>query len=416
MSSKKDKGVKTKPRPHEKKPVTRPQRASFQGLLLEGRKKKKNTCCKYLFQRRKTLDMIPLTILFPLYIANSQNEMQKNEEKKNDRRRKSLSIYQSSKIREIVNTTLEEVSASKVESEDSCEKRLQEVLTKAKSSGMSAEELFSFFTGGDKSTSQITREHFLHAVSKLGHSFSVLADDELEVILKKFDVNGDGFISIAEFKNYCYSIPSICWKAERMRLEQTGELDEIKNSLLKDTRKDEEEPYGKEVLRTSKFFWKVHSNVEIRIFHSVPHNAVTLQTYCQRDEKELPLLWISGDSVTSSISDSLEIEQNKGGENWKVIVDLLELKLQEEQILPYLKNVPLIEKPQNLANPPKIDSVCTLQQNFRQKMQSFKVKKRQVRESRRSVEGLTTSLLLGLEEALAVCDDGDFEGEQNHKR
>lgn len=342
--------------------------------------------------------------------------MQKNEEKKNDRRRKSLSIYQSSKIREIMNTTLEEVSGSKVESEDSCEKRLQEVLTKAKSSGMSAEELFSFFTGGDKSTSQITRENFLHAVSKLGHSFSVLADDELDLILGKFDVNGDGFISVAEFKNYCYSIPSICWKAERMRLEKTGELDEIKNSLLKYARKDEEEPYGKEVLRTSKFFWKANSNVEIRIFHSVPHNAVTLQTYCQRDEKELPLLWISGDSMTSSISDSLETEQNKGGVNWKVIVDMLELKLKEEQILPYLKNIPLIEKPQSLANPPKIDSGCTLQQNFLQKMQSFKVKKRQVRESRRSVEGLSSfasSLLLGLEEDLAVDDDdGDFEGEQ----
>lgn len=47
MSSTKDNGKKTKPRPHEKKPVTRPQRASFQGLLLEGSKKKKNTCCKY---------------------------------------------------------------------------------------------------------------------------------------------------------------------------------------------------------------------------------------------------------------------------------------------------------------------------------------------------------------------------------
>ena len=49
-------------------------------------------------------------------------------------------------------------------------------------------------------------------------------------------------------------------------------------------------------------------------------------------------------------------------------------------------------------------------------MQSFKVKKRQVRESRRSVEGLSniaSSLLLGLEEALAVGDDdGNFEVEQ----
>lgn len=319
-----------------------------------------------------------------------------------------------------MNTTLEEASDSKVESKDSCEKRLQEVLTKAKSSGMSAEELFSFFTGGNKSTTQITRENFLHSVSKLGHSFSVLADDELDVMLTKFDINGDGFISIAEFKNYCYSIPSICWKAERLRVENNGELEElkeeIKNSLLKDAQKDKEEPHGKEVLRTSKFFWKANSNVEIRIFHSVPHNTFTIQTFCQRDEKELPLLWISADIVNYSIPDSSEPEQSKGEVNLKVIVENLELKLKEEQILPYLKTIPLIERPPNLANPPKIECGCTLQQNFLQKMQSFKVKKRQVRESRRSVEGLSnlaSSLLLGLEEALAVGDDdGNFEGEQ----
>ena len=67
------------------------------------------------------------------------------------------------------------------------EERLQTVLTKAKERGLSAEKIFSFFTGTDPTVLEITRESFLEALEKLGNTIIVLSDDELTDLVKKFD-------------------------------------------------------------------------------------------------------------------------------------------------------------------------------------------------------------------------------------
>ena len=75
----------------------------------------------------------------------------------------------------------------------------------------------------------LARLQFKEGLQRLGSKLFDLTDQELDEIIAKFDVDGDGTISIAEFKVYCYyQIPSVSWKAERKRVEASGEMAKLK--------------------------------------------------------------------------------------------------------------------------------------------------------------------------------------------
>jgi len=109
-----------------------------------------------------------------------------------NRRRKTLDVLRagaaSAAVRNIIDDTDTMGSILKgLVLEGTPEERLQAVLTKAKERGLSAEKIFSFFTGTDPSVLEITRESFLQALEKLGNTIIVLSDDELTDLVKKFD-------------------------------------------------------------------------------------------------------------------------------------------------------------------------------------------------------------------------------------
>mmetsp|Transcript_37168 Transcript_37168/g.100445 ORF Transcript_37168/g.100445 Transcript_37168/m.100445 type:complete len:249 (+) Transcript_37168:472-1218(+) len=95
--------------------------------------------------------------------------------------------------------------------------KLWTVMTKAKESGMNVEQIFSFFksdAGGD-----ISPLDFQEGLEKIGPALR-LTELELAEIFQVLDQDGDQTIDIAEFKDHCYKIPRLAWKAERIRMER----------------------------------------------------------------------------------------------------------------------------------------------------------------------------------------------------
>jgi len=129
------------------------------------------------------------------------------------------------KLRALLDDAMSNIVAS-INLEGSPEDRLKQIMTKAKETGMTVGKIFSFFTN---KPNHFTKEEFVRGLEALGDGLFNLSNEEVDEIIAKFDVDGDGTISIAEFKMYCYyQIPSVPWKAERRRVEASGEMDKIK--------------------------------------------------------------------------------------------------------------------------------------------------------------------------------------------
>ena len=224
---------------------------------------------------------------------------------------------QSSQIREILENTTMDDSISHFAVEGTPEERLQAVMTKAKARGMSTENIFAFFNGGNPNTTRITKKTFLEALEKLGDTFLVVTDEELTDLVCRFDKNCDGQISIAEFKNYCYNeIQTVPWKAERHRLEKSGELKKLKAQISRrfllcdDDDDGDSNSCGDEVNVTSKFFWRTGTNLEIRLFYSLSLDVITMQMFNQTTSQELPSIYVCKNKIEYQISNLAE-EINK---------------------------------------------------------------------------------------------------------
>ena len=253
-------------------------------------------------------DVVSLIILY-IFLRDSKNvNDSKLSERKAERRRNSLNFMsksaQSEQIREMIETTMDGYLDALI-IEGSTEERLQAVMTKAKERGMRPDEIFRFFNGGNPNTSHISKETFLESLEKLGDTFVITSRKELDNIVMKFDHNKDGQVSIDEFKNYCYEIPTLPWKAEKLRLERTGELRKLRAQLsrrftLSDL--DDRHSCGEEVYRTSKLFWKANNSTEIRLFYSKDLDVITVQIYSQSFEKELPSIFVCRNKVEYQIT------------------------------------------------------------------------------------------------------------------
>lgn len=99
-------------------------------------------------------------------------------------------------MRALLDDSLGSIVAS-VNLEGPPEQRLQQIMTKAKETGMTVQKIFSFFTNHPEF---FTKEEFKTGLEALGDGLFNLTDEELDEIIAKFDVDGDGTISIAEFK------------------------------------------------------------------------------------------------------------------------------------------------------------------------------------------------------------------------
>lgn len=109
-----------------------------------------------------------------------------------------------------------------VTSDTTPHEKMEKVMIMAKGGGMSTEEIFKFFDkNGD---GNITADEFASALTKLGPDIFRCTDDEINTLVAEFDDDGNGEVSMEEFKNWCYQISALSWKAERIRLRDAGEF------------------------------------------------------------------------------------------------------------------------------------------------------------------------------------------------
>jgi len=175
--------------------------------------------------------------------------------------------------------------------------RLETVMTKAKESGLSADKIFSFFKGGEKlnRSVRLTKEEFLSGLEKLGDNVFVLTSKELDELVEKFDTDGDGMISLDEFRTYClFQIPSLAWRAERQRMEKSGEMELLKARLS--SRLSELSrfvvPCGDEFCSTSKLFWRTQANIRIHMFYCEPMDIITIQLCLENAREEMSPIYV----------------------------------------------------------------------------------------------------------------------------
>jgi len=150
---------------------------------------------------------------------------EKSMKKKNERRERTFTqIGVSASVRSAMASQMGEL-LSKIDANQSAEEKLKQVMIGAKQSGMTVEKIFSFFSNDSNSTKDLTPDAFRSALKALSPTVFDLEESEVKEIVVKFDTDGDGLISFAEFKNYCYyNINAVCWRAERLRMEKSGEM------------------------------------------------------------------------------------------------------------------------------------------------------------------------------------------------
>jgi len=324
------------------------------------------------------------------------------------------------------------------------EERLQAIMTVAKESGITLDKLFSHFQGESSYEGHITAQGFWDALGKLADSMFMVSEEEMKEIVKKFDVNGDGMISLAEFKAYClFQIPGVAWKAERQRLESSGEILQITAGLKEGFQRGEIKiyPCGDEVYRASKLFWQKNISVEMELFYCAPMDVVTVRLSNLSNGDILPLLYVkkSECKVANKVKaedvflptqvSGVQLTENESlgqiKEEWLLIGKyiLARLKLKQSpggvkisensiprrtstSIEPYLCKLSgdalqslTIAKPINIGDPPPVDpnSRATLVQ-FQHALTSFQQDSLDLRSSRQSAQLFSASVEDALKE------------------
>lgn len=243
--------------------------------------------------------------------------------KRVNRRRKSMDLLRhtthSSQIKETLESTMK-AALDSIIFEGTPEERLQTIMTKAKESGLTADKIFSFFLQDGKQKNKIkessskqkneesvshkratllTKEQFKNGLEQVGQDALCMSDEELDELVIKFDTNEDDMISLDEFRNYCYfQIPSLAWKAERQRLEKSGEMEMLRNRLSTrlSRRSLHKMDCGKEFCNTTKLFWRTKTTLHVRMYFCSTIDIITIQMFTEPNEehpqKVLPPLYV----------------------------------------------------------------------------------------------------------------------------
>jgi len=223
--------------------------------------------------------------------------------------------------------------------------KLDTVMTKAKETGMRVDQMFKHFELNRKG--EITRQSFENALNILGgKNFS---HEDIVEIFGQIDDDGGGTIDLDEFKHYCYRIPRVAWKAERIRYEREKELERerAKNpqSVLPplDTNRSTPSPPSspnenmppnksspqalpaitlapnspKSIYNGMKFFWRSQEKVDIMINEFTDHNCFVISSFNVTAGKEYPPIFVNPDAI--SIKEEEVTEQT-------------EAKMQEQEI------------------------------------------------------------------------------------
>ena len=197
-----------------------------------------------------------------------------------------------------------------VDNDMAAEEKLQAVMIAAKETGMSVEKIFSYFKNSTTDVTDLTSEQFGAALKNLSPTIFDLEQDEVTTLVEKFDTDGDGKVSYPEFRHYCYySINAVCWRAERLRMEKSGEMERLEDEYhhvhdgtpLHDFPIGQPETVkldlGEKIYDGNKLYWRSNVTIHIRMWHNEEISCITVLCWSESDDKHFPPIYINSDMV-----------------------------------------------------------------------------------------------------------------------
>jgi len=95
-------------------------------------------------------------------------------------------------------------------------------MSAAKEKGLKVTQIFKYFKpNGQAYDKDITSADFQCAMTKMGWNITA---SELTELIDHFDEDKNGTVSMEEFQHYCYNIPHLAWKAEKIRWQREQAL------------------------------------------------------------------------------------------------------------------------------------------------------------------------------------------------
>ena len=271
---------------------------------------------------------------------------------------------------------------------------------------------------------KIQKVTFVTGLRKLSKGIHTWNQQDLDAIADKFDMNGDGFISLAEFQHYCYhEVPSVAWKAERQRKETTQTTAAIEDNDTSFNIKDIKYSPGPECHRSTKLFWKINLSVEIVLRYCSELGLISIQIYNIVAKQDFQTLYVNKsscaidqDALNEAIAVASQTKDDKSPEEieWvfysNYLVARVEMAKDENDTTGYRplllkfhgdgdQNL-AIDRPENMNAPARkyrpsendgSEGNSSLEDRFQRKVQSFVKETRSARRSRQTAEGFIRS-------------------------
>ena len=144
---------------------------------------------------------------------------------KDARRRQSLSMMSAGSMSGGMNKAMKDhiCMQSGITDETPAQEKMDIVLKLAKEKGKTADQIFKYFDkDGD---SRITPDEFKKGLEELDPMRFKMTDEEMTELVKQFDKDQDGTVDMSEFRTYCYNLPGLAWKKERLKQKLDQKVD-----------------------------------------------------------------------------------------------------------------------------------------------------------------------------------------------
>lgn len=179
--------------------------------------------------------------------------------------------------------------------------KLDTVMTKAKESGMSVEKIFEFFTPNNEK--EISLANFTASLQKLGPAFFDFSAEEIETVFDMLDTDNSKTIDPIEFRDHCYLIPRLAWKAERIRLEK------LKNApataapagsaaAAEPTPPADQSQVHTTIKKATKLFWRTQERVYVVVKHYPNLDCYLVTASKTSDRVDYPPTFVNAKKLT----------------------------------------------------------------------------------------------------------------------
>jgi len=177
----------------------------------------------------------------------------------------------------------------------------------AKQSGMSVDKIFAYFKNSTSDTTDLSPEQFGDALKNLSPTIFDLTPEEVNSLVSKFDTDGDGLVSYVEFRHYCYyEINAVCWRAERLRMEKSGAMQDMEAEYKHHTHhthvdstvaEEVKIDAGDKIYEGNKLYWRTNTTIHIRMYHNVEISMLCVLCWSETDDKHFPPIFVNSDAI-----------------------------------------------------------------------------------------------------------------------